>query len=265
MPATYAHFKYGKLVYRALPRKDKKVINMSRGTKAAYLIGLHGPDLLFYYRCVSFNRINRLGRKMHRTSASEFFEHGRDVYRESRDPVLLSYLCGFMCHFILDSECHPYINMYAGNHDVGHLGIETDFDRALMEADGLDPLRHDCTGHLKRNPDVETAISSVMDDVSPQQVDTCIRWFRLVIRFFQCPHALKGKILKRFTKLIGQKDSLGGLVMTGVPDQECANSRVFLENRLKDSVKTGASEISKYLQAVKTGGTLSTRLDRDFD
>ena len=265
MPATYAHFKYGRLVYSRLPKEEREIIKESRDTRAAYLIGLHGPDLLFYYRCLYFNRINKLGGKMHREEAAVFFEHGREVYRESGDKVLLSYLFGFMCHFILDSECHPYINMYMGNHDVGHLGIETDFDRYLMEEDGLDPVCNDCTRHLRRNKAVSRAISSVMDDVSPEKIDECIRWFRFVIRFFQCPRKAKGRFLKGFCRLIGQKDSLGALVMTGVPDPECMNSRIFLRNRMEECVDTAAHEIDAYYQDIKTGAALSPRLERDFD
>ena len=44
MPATYAHYKFGKKVYRALPGELREMI---KENKAAYLLGLHGPDLLF--------------------------------------------------------------------------------------------------------------------------------------------------------------------------------------------------------------------------
>ena len=45
MPAVYAHYKFGREVYRALPQEIRQIL---RENKAAYLIGLHGPDLLFY-------------------------------------------------------------------------------------------------------------------------------------------------------------------------------------------------------------------------
>ena len=53
---------------------------------------------------------------MHKESASGFFEKGRQNYQEQPSNVLLSYLCGFLCHFMLDSECHPYVNRYAEKH-----------------------------------------------------------------------------------------------------------------------------------------------------
>ena len=39
MPATYAHYKFGKKVYRALPGELREMI---KENKAAYLLGLHG-------------------------------------------------------------------------------------------------------------------------------------------------------------------------------------------------------------------------------
>ena len=100
MPATYAHYKFGKKVYRALPGELREMI---KENKAAYLLGLHGPDLLFYYHSYSKNRINQLGVKMHEETARSFFEKARKQYRKRPNYVLLSYLCGFMCHYMLDS------------------------------------------------------------------------------------------------------------------------------------------------------------------
>ena len=61
MPATYAHYKFGKKVYRALPSELRKII---KENGAAYMLGLHGPDLLFYYRPYFKNRINQRGVEM---------------------------------------------------------------------------------------------------------------------------------------------------------------------------------------------------------
>ncbi len=46
MPTTYAHDRFGREVYEQLPANLKKII---RENKKLYLIGLHGPDIFFYY------------------------------------------------------------------------------------------------------------------------------------------------------------------------------------------------------------------------
>ena len=70
MPAVYAHYKFGKEVYRALPQDIRQLV---KENAPAYWLGLHGPDLLFYYRALGKNRINQLGVRMHRESARFFF------------------------------------------------------------------------------------------------------------------------------------------------------------------------------------------------
>lgn len=67
---------------------------------------------------------------------ADFFEYGVKQYQKNPDPILRAYLYGYLCHFMLDSECHPYIDLYMEEKDLGHLEIETDFDRYLMEKDG---------------------------------------------------------------------------------------------------------------------------------
>lgn len=44
MPAAYAHYYFGKKVYKTLPKQEQEMI---REGKYAFLLGLHGPDLLF--------------------------------------------------------------------------------------------------------------------------------------------------------------------------------------------------------------------------
>ena len=43
MPAAYAHYVFGKKVYAMLPKREKELICEG---KDAFLLGLHGPDLL---------------------------------------------------------------------------------------------------------------------------------------------------------------------------------------------------------------------------
>lgn len=41
-----------------------------------------------------------------------------------------AYLMGFVCHFILDSECHPYVEEYIEKSGVQHLEIEEEFEKS---------------------------------------------------------------------------------------------------------------------------------------
>ena len=105
MPTTYTHDLFGKEVYRKLPLEMKQII---RKHGNLYRIGLHGPDILFYFM-VSKNPVSRFGVEMHKEKAKAFFEQGMKQVREDGDEALLAYLLGFGCHYLLDSACHPYV------------------------------------------------------------------------------------------------------------------------------------------------------------
>ncbi|MCI8853383.1 MAG: zinc dependent phospholipase C family protein [Lachnospiraceae bacterium] len=262
MPATYAHYVFGKKVYQQLPAGIGKLI---REHPKAYLLGLHGPDLLFYYRPLGKNRVNQRGSRMHHELASDFFEMGRKVYQETGDLELFSYLTGFLCHFTLDSECHPYIRRYMEDYRVSHTEIETELDRALMEEARLNPTTHNCTAHLCRKKSTERAIASVLEGVSVGQVDESIREFRWCIRLLQCPKRGKELVLRALFCLIGQKDYFGGMLMTGRENQRCQGSRLFLAQRLEDSVETAVALICEYAGKISTAEPLSARFHRDFE
>lgn len=262
MPAVYAHYKFGKKVYQALPTDIREIL---KENKAAYLLGLHGPDLLFYYHAYSKNRINQLGVRMHKEKADVFFERARGQYQKRPSYVLLSYLCGFLCHFMLDSTCHPYINHYMGERGVGHLEIETDFDRELMTQDEKNPVTHCCTRHLIRDLDTEEAIASVMEGITADQIDACIFGFRRTIRLFQCPSALKADLMKLFFTCIGHGKGLAGLVMDGQANLECVESGITLEKLFEKAVEPTAREIVSYVRTIETKEKLSERLHRNFE
>ena len=62
MPSTYAHRRFGADVLVQLPRELREKITPYR---PLYDMGLHGPDLMFYYRALQSNPVNRLGNAMH--------------------------------------------------------------------------------------------------------------------------------------------------------------------------------------------------------
>ena len=71
MPSTYAHYRMGQQVRTMLDGNEKKIVEKY---PQLYLIGLHGPDILFYYKPLKSNAINSIGYELHRHSGKEFFE-----------------------------------------------------------------------------------------------------------------------------------------------------------------------------------------------
>ncbi len=135
MPTTHTHDLYGKLIYRQMPDEMKRII---RTHGELYRIGLHGPDILFYYM-VSKNPVSQFGVKMHKGEAAAFFERGMKRAKETKDEELYAYLIGFGCHYLLDSALHPHVNLLHRKKIVTHTAVEKELDRMLMIETGRNP------------------------------------------------------------------------------------------------------------------------------
>ena len=84
MPSTYAHRRFGADVLVQLPRELREKITPYR---PLYDMGLHGPDLMFYYRALQSNPVNRLGNAMHEQPGRVFFTRARGVVNTARARV----------------------------------------------------------------------------------------------------------------------------------------------------------------------------------
>ena len=106
MPATYTHFRFGQDVRQRLPKRLRKLVDAQ---EELFDIGLYGPDILFYYHGAVANQVSFTGFRMHKRNAYGFFRHSLSLVEDER---ALSYMLGFVCHFVLDGQCHDYIAKY---------------------------------------------------------------------------------------------------------------------------------------------------------
>lgn len=136
MPSAYAHYRFGDQVLSRLPAAIRAQIEPYR---ALYNIGVHGPDILFYFHPLWHTDIRSEGDAMHGRPARVFFRHAAEVIRplqgEARAKAL-AYVYGFITHFSLDSACHTFVEQSKRAKGISHTAIEVDFDRRLMRLDG---------------------------------------------------------------------------------------------------------------------------------
>ena len=91
MPSTYAHRRFGADVLALLPDGLRATLEQHR---ELYDIGLHGPDLMFYYKALQSNPVNRLGNTMHEQKGEVFFTRARTVVENATDKsAALAYAC----------------------------------------------------------------------------------------------------------------------------------------------------------------------------
>lgn len=72
MPAFYAHYKFGQMVKNKIPAKYQRLLE---DYQDLYEIGLHGPDILFFYHPIIRHPITQIGVVIHHETGRVFFEH----------------------------------------------------------------------------------------------------------------------------------------------------------------------------------------------
>lgn len=150
MPATYAHYRFGAQMLSRMPADLGRTAKRHR---RLFDVGLHGPDLFFYYHPAFQTSTGKLGSKFHRQTGREFFSRVCRSLRLEPSEAGQAYLYGALCHYTLDTLCHPLVEKASLEGVASHTRLETEFDRFLLELDGK-TFREPMTKHLQlTNPE----------------------------------------------------------------------------------------------------------------
>lgn len=159
------------------PKLQKKI----RPYMNYYNIGVHGPDILFYYRSFSKNAVNQYGVKVHDEPMRCFLEHAFSVFKKQRRKnAAFAYLAGFMTHYILDSTCHPYIRRRMVETGISHAEMETDWDYLMMKRDYRNPLHYKVARHIHTGLAYASVIGPYYD-ISPRKISAGLWYMKLVL------------------------------------------------------------------------------------
>ena len=261
MPTTYAHDLFGKMVYHRL---DPEIQEKIKKYQTTYQIGLHGPDILFYVRPFHKNRFNQMAHRLHREEAAGFFERGRELYQKTENEEILVYLLGFICHFMLDSTCHPYISEYMKKTGARHDEIETEFDRALMVRTGKDPFHYQPGSVIRIEKNSVDAISEVMEGMSHRDIVRALMGSKFYTRLPICDSEKKRKIKLAVARILFMYRLADGRIIRGEPKDICLESTQHLTQLFLQTVPEAAAMINEYYKQRNGSDRLNVRFDRNY-
>lgn len=261
MPTTYAHDLFGKMVYHRL---DPEIQEKIKKYQTTYQIGLHGPDILFYVRPFHKNRFNQMAHRLHREEAAGFFERGRELYQKTGNEEILVYLLGFICHFMLDSTCHPYISEYMKKTGARHDEIETEFDRALMVRTGKDPFHYQPGSVIRIEKNSVDAISEVMEGMSHRDIVRALMGSKFYTKLPICDSEKKRKIKLAVARILFMYRLADGRIIRGEPKDICLESTQRLTQLFRQTVPEVAAMINEYYKQRNGSDRLNVRFDRNY-
>lgn len=111
MPAFSTHYIFANEIMDELKQKADFKLNEN-----AVLIGTQGPDIFFFHRVFPWQAgksLRKTGSLLHRAKAGDiidaFYKYCSSLTNQLDISVAKSYVYGFILHYALDRNCHPYI------------------------------------------------------------------------------------------------------------------------------------------------------------
>lgn len=226
MPSTYAHYRLGQEVLQKVDIKQKEIIE---NNIELFNIGLHGPDILFYFNPLFINDVNKVGYGLHEKTGLHFFKKASNVLKKSKfSEPYLAYIYGFICHFALDTACHKYIDIKIEESGVSHVEIETELDRELLIIDGYNPVKQCLTNHINASMRNAKIISGFFERVEDFEVKKALKSMIFYNKFLLAPSKFKRNIIMALLKITGNYDDMHGLFINSERNEKCVDSTLKL-------------------------------------
>lgn len=217
MPSNYAHHRFGIQVFPSLPPTARRSCFQFR---RLFDFGLQGPDFFFYHNFMRKTKLVKLGSMYHQMSGREFFGNICRRLRSEASEADRAYLYGLLGHYCLDKSCHPFVYGTTEDGVIGHSELETEFDRYLMELDGVRKPHgyHHFTAHRMKRKERKT-VAGFFPEAQPKDIRRCTANMALLTR------ALATPCIRGGTKLVtaAAGGEIPGMVMTIGPNPRCAH------------------------------------------
>lgn len=194
MPATYAHYRFGKLLLPSLPPDVRQCIQRFR---RVFDTGLQGPDLFFYYNPLAKTAVGELGNVFHAQSGQEFFTRACAL---ADSEAAVAYLYGLLAHYCLDATCHPFVNQMVTIGEAKHVALEAELERVLMAKDGIaEPHTHDRSKYVRLTRGECMTAATLFSPATGANISQCVKVYGMCLRFLGRPsRAQTEKLIRRF-------------------------------------------------------------------
>ena len=124
-----------------------------------------------------------------------------------------------MGHYCLDSLCHPYIHQHTDDGPIGHVQLETEFDRYLMALDGkLPPHTQDFSRHMKLRTGQCVTVAGFFPPCTPRHIHQCTS---NMARHTHLLATVNHTLVKNVLRLAGEE--IAQQQMPTEPDMCCEN------------------------------------------
>ncbi|KUO77630.1 MAG: hypothetical protein APF77_19955 [Clostridia bacterium BRH_c25] len=191
MPALLTHYLCGNAMLKLV--EDDHMRNSILNHRNVFNLGTQGPDIFFYYGAWPWTKnkgMTEFGDRMHEERTGEFILEALKYsagYDEPSKSVLAAYMCGYLCHYVLDCHTHPYIfyktgfvrtgEAYTSKYTCYHRMFETALDVLMLNYElGKRPPEFNAAEQIKISGHDAAVIgkmySVILKKVYDEKIDT---------------------------------------------------------------------------------------------
>ena len=229
MPSTYAHYRFGAAMLPVMPADIRRTVKRFR---QLYDVGLHGPDIFFYYNPVISTKIGSLGHKFHMQSGEDFFQRVCRLLRLDPSEAANAYLYGVLTHYCLDAVMHPFISEKAAQGIAAHKQIESEFDRYLLQIDGkTPPCTQDLSPHIRLTPGECETTARFYPGATAKHIRDGVRNMAFITKLLATPEGTKRTLLEKTLSV----KSADRLLIPAAPDPACSHLDEVLLGLYRDA------------------------------
>ena len=252
MPALYAHLRFGEEVAKLLPAPYKQLI---QAYPEAFALGTQGPDVLFYHKPLKTNEIKARGTLLHTWSGEKFFlAQGAKLLANAPDGnaedilttngALAAYTCGFLCHFTLDTSCHPYIDAHS-TQAVTHGKIESEFDKHVLRLNNMPTRGYNVATPIADRNGVKEAVAKTVE-ADESAIALCIETMHKINGMFSKKCEFFHTVIHAILKIVNMDKKFGDMFLHKKDDPLCEETNAELMKRFNSAVLQAAMLIQQY-------------------
>lgn len=268
MPSYYAHFQFGKNIVRKMPSDLKAIINTNIDSIDAFIVGLQGPDPLYFHKPLFFTLLNYEAGEIHHSRGLDFFTPACNYLREHDSPEAKSYVLGSVAHYVLDASCHPIIVEHQKKEGISHRKVEREFDDFVMRTNGINPIHVDLNLLLPLNKNLGMICSPFYSTADPKLFNLSIADMRTTIGRLSSKSAFLRYAeytvlsiippIKTVRDMIPMKKSAGQLT-----DEYYERNRLIYEEFI-NATSEAIDLMRETLSCIESGGSLSQRFTPNY-
>ncbi len=252
MPDILTHLMLGEDVHEYLHERGKEGQDLAQKAASViakrfdlFIFGTQGPDVFFYHNFWPWLRkksLSKFGSRLHLEKTGDFFIQSLKYLKEIKGSLndkpleshhyssddceaIFAYLCGCLCHFILDKNVHPYVYRLAGfdfeqgkekgYHSFRHQKLEAIIDCILLQRKrnkdaSLEPI-HELL-KLKEDFPINLGLfySQVIQnvygiDLNESALKQAFRDMTTGVRLIYDPHHVKKRLFTILGKIVGKE------------------------------------------------------------